>query len=78
MEENKVFKDITAVYEKADNKWRKIDDNWLISTGLLVLRLNSHINNTSHTVAIEFHISGEKNSGKCGFLIETTHYSCIM
>lgn len=38
----------------ASDAWRRIDDDWLNSTGTLALRLNSHINNTSLVLAIEF------------------------
>jgi len=39
--------------------WRTIDDDWLISAGSLALRLDSHINNTSLAMAIEFQGSRE-------------------
>jgi len=44
--------DVMARYKK--DSWRKIDDDWLSSAGSLALRLNSHINNTSLALAIEF------------------------
>lgn len=37
--------------------WRRIDDDWLNGAGALALRLNSHINNTSLALAIEFEAS---------------------
>jgi hypothetical protein len=40
-------------YHDAQNAWRKIDTDWLQSSGTLALRLNSHINNTSLVLAIE-------------------------
>jgi len=39
--------------------WRAIDDDWLISAGSLALRLDSHINNTSLAMAVEFEASKE-------------------
>lgn len=42
-------------YKKDDAAWRKIDNDWLNSAGSLALRLNSHINNTSLALAIEFY-----------------------
>jgi hypothetical protein len=44
---------IDAYYDKK-NDWRRIDDDWLNGAGALALRLNSHINNTSLVLAIEF------------------------
>lgn len=41
------------IYNDKKNDWRKIDDEYLNSTGQLALRLNSHINNTSLAMAIE-------------------------
>lgn len=41
------------LYNDPDSRWRKIDNEWLLSTGNLALRLNSHINNTSLALAIE-------------------------
>jgi len=49
---------IDAYYDAA-NDWRKIDNDWLNSAGALALRLNSHINNTSLVLAIEFTGSGK-------------------
>jgi beta-lactamase superfamily II metal-dependent hydrolase len=45
---------IINAYYDAGNDWRKIDGDWLNSAGALALRLNSHINNTSLVLAIEF------------------------
>jgi beta-lactamase superfamily II metal-dependent hydrolase len=39
--------------------WRKIDNDWLNSAGSLAIRLNSHINNTSLALAIEFGDNGK-------------------
>lgn len=41
-------------YNHPGSSWRKIDNDWLNSAGSLALRLNSHINNTSLAMAIEF------------------------
>ncbi|HVU53506.1 MAG TPA: MBL fold metallo-hydrolase [Puia sp.] len=46
-------------YRSPANEWRGIDDDWLNSIGALALRLNSHINNTSLALAIEFTGSGK-------------------
>lgn len=48
-----------AIYNSPGNQWRKINDDWLSSAGSLALRLNSHINNTSLALAIEFEKSGK-------------------
>jgi len=45
-------------YEDPDNAWRKIDTEWLNSTGSLALRINSITNNLSLAFAIEFEDSG--------------------
>jgi len=50
---------VISAYYDAGNDWRKIDDDWLSSAGALALRLNSHINNTSLVLAIEFADSGK-------------------
>jgi beta-lactamase superfamily II metal-dependent hydrolase len=44
---------ISAYYDPSCD-WRRIDNDWLNSAGALALRLNSHINNTSLVLAIEF------------------------
>ncbi len=41
------------VYHEKKNDWRKIDEEYLNSSGQLALRLNSHINNTSLAMAVE-------------------------
>lgn len=56
---NKENRDIAAKkvikqYNDKEESWRKIDNDWLNSAGALALRLNSHINNTSLALAIEF------------------------
>lgn len=50
---------VISAYYEAGNDWRRIDDDWLESAGALALRLNSHINNTSLVLAIEFLDSGK-------------------
>ena len=45
---------VIDAYDDPKNDWRKIDDDWLNGAGALALRLNSHINNTSLVLAIEF------------------------
>lgn len=42
-----------------EQAWRRIDDDWLFSAGGFALRLNSHINNLSLVLAIEFIDSGK-------------------
>jgi hypothetical protein len=44
---------IDYLYTDAQNSWRNIDSEWLMSAGTLALRLTSHINNTSLALAIE-------------------------
>ena len=39
---------------RADNKWRRIDDDWLMMAGGLALNLDSYTNNTCLAFAIEF------------------------
>jgi hypothetical protein len=51
---------IQEAYFAAGNEWRKIDTDWLNSTGALALRLNSHINNTSLVLAVESEGPGKK------------------
>lgn len=46
-------------YSNADDNWRRIDSEWLMSAGSLALRLTSHINNTSLVLAIESEKSGK-------------------
>lgn len=41
------------LYHAHDNVWRNIDQEWLLSAGMLAIRLTSHINNTSLALAIE-------------------------
>lgn len=50
---------VIKAYYEAGNDWRRIDDDWLNSAGALALRLNSHINNTSLVLAMEFTSSGK-------------------
>lgn len=45
-------------YFSEDEAWRKIDHDWLISTGELALRMDSLTNNLSLALAIEFEDSG--------------------
>lgn len=53
------LKVITQNYSRQKKyKWRKIDYDWLGAAGGLALRLNSHINNTSLAIAIQFEKSG--------------------
>jgi hypothetical protein len=47
------------VYDKAEEKWRRIDYDWLLSAGSLALRMNSRTNNLSLVLAIEFIDSGK-------------------
>jgi hypothetical protein len=47
-------KPIMDQYIDPINAWRNINDDWLRTAGSLALRLNSHINNTSLVLAIEF------------------------
>lgn len=46
-------------YTNADDNWRRIDSEWLMSAGSLAIRLTSHINNTSLALAIECEDSGK-------------------
>lgn len=50
---------VVQEYKSTKNSWRKIDHDWLGSAGSLALRLNSHINNTSLAMAIEFEETGD-------------------
>lgn len=52
------YVNVKNAYEQVS--WRKIDDDWLNSAGTLALRLNSHINNTSLALAIEFQNDDKK------------------
>lgn len=46
-------------YTSPDNKWRTVENEWLYSAGSLAIRLNSHINNTSLALAVEFGAEGK-------------------
>jgi len=46
-------KTLHELYTLPENNWRNIDDEWLMSAGALAIRLTSHINNTSLSLAIE-------------------------
>ncbi|WP_262897486.1 MBL fold metallo-hydrolase [Algoriphagus aestuariicola] len=46
-------------YKNQDNYWRNIDNDWLNSSGMLALRINSKTNNLSLAIAIEFEESGK-------------------
>lgn len=47
------------IYDNSDEKWRRIDYDWLLSAGSLALRMNSRTNNLSLVLAIEFIDSGK-------------------
>jgi hypothetical protein len=51
--------DLVRHYRNGEYAWRKIDHDWLGGVGSLALRLNSHINNTSLAMAIEFEQTGD-------------------
>ena len=44
---------LRQLYHSEGNAWRNIDQEWLLSAGMLAIRLTSHINNTSLALAIE-------------------------
>jgi len=44
---------LSSLYNNTQEKWRKIDYDWLNTAGALAIRLNSHINNTSLAIALE-------------------------
>jgi len=46
-------------YDDPDESWRRIDDDWLFSSGNLALRLNSMTNNLTLCLAIEHEASGK-------------------
>ncbi len=56
--ESSVYNKVRSIYD--NDTWRNIDDDWLNSAGSLALRLNSHINNTSLALAIEFQNDDKK------------------
>jgi hypothetical protein len=56
----KPAKKVMQQYNDPAETWRKIDEDWLNSAGSLALRLNSHINNTSLALAVEFETSKTK------------------
>jgi hypothetical protein len=47
-------KDIIKEYNKKVDDWRKIDHDWLFSSGILAIRYERSINNTSLALAIQF------------------------
>ena len=50
---------VISEYMKKENEWRKIDYDWLYSSGNLALRLERLVNNLSLVLAIEFEETGE-------------------
>ena len=50
---------LIARYDHPENQWRTIENEWLYSAGSLAIRLNSHINNTSLALAVEFGKKGK-------------------
>jgi len=46
-------------YQDPNTAWRRIDNDWLYSTGALAMRINSITNNLSLALAIEFTESGK-------------------
>lgn len=51
--------DVWQRYSDEDEAWRRIDDDWLFSSGLFALRMNSLTNNLSLVLAFEFIESGK-------------------
>jgi hypothetical protein len=49
----------SALYDDDDNKWRRIDYDWIMGVGTLALRLDDFLNNTSLVIAIELEESGK-------------------
>jgi len=64
---NKIFtrkreeanKDILALYNNTESKWRQIDTQWLNQAGRLALYLDSYTNNSSLVLAFELVKSGK-------------------
>jgi hypothetical protein len=50
---------IRATYDAPDQKWRRIDEDWLGAFGQLALDLDNDTNNTSLVLAFEFVKTGE-------------------
>jgi hypothetical protein len=50
---------VKELYDKPENGWRKIDEDWLFSAGALAMRINSITNNLSLALAMEFEESGK-------------------
>lgn len=46
--------DCTKSYFDKDNEWRRIDNDWLLSAGVMAFALDDVVNNTSLVFAIEF------------------------
>ncbi len=57
-ESNAQQNELIQAYFSEEEAWRRIDDDWLISTGDLALRMDSLTNNLSLALAIEFEDSG--------------------
>jgi hypothetical protein len=53
------IRSMVAQYRNIQHAWRRIDHDWLGTAGALALRLNSHINNTSLAMAVEFDKTGD-------------------
>jgi hypothetical protein len=48
------FKQLRDAYSADDSRWRRIDQDWLLTAGRLALQLDGATNNTSLVLAIEF------------------------
>ncbi|TAI49592.1 MBL fold metallo-hydrolase [Flagellimonas allohymeniacidonis] len=57
VESDEVMKTVKEKYEEGN--WRRIDYDWLFSSGNLALRMNSLTNNLSLAIAIEFESTGQ-------------------
>lgn len=57
--DDRAVPDTKGKYTNADDNWRRIDSEWLMSAGSLAIRLTSHINNTSLALAIECEKNGK-------------------
>jgi len=50
---------VSATYDKAEESWRRIDNDWMSAFGQLALDLDNDTNNTSLVLAFEFVKTGE-------------------
>ena len=57
--DNKFISNDSQLYEESEQTWRRIDYDWIFSSGQFALRMNGLTNNLSLALAFEFEESGK-------------------